>query len=72
MSPPLRPLQTEQDEARHDRLTRIDLLTPWQATEALRILAGRVPDEVDSTLRVLPRACRSCKQIIPAGNGRPL
>jgi hypothetical protein len=72
VSPPLRPLQTEHDEARRDRLTRIDALTPWQAIEALRILAGRMPDEVDSTLRVLPRACRGCGQVVPVNGGRPL
>lgn len=72
MSPPLRPLQTEHDEARHDRLTRIGGLTEWQMLEALRILAGRVPDEVDSTLRVLPRACHRCGQVIPQNGKRPL
>ena len=65
MSPaPLRPLQTPDDEIRYDRLTAIGNLTEWQATEALRILAGLVPDQVDQALRVIPAACKRCKQMV--------
>jgi predicted Zn-ribbon and HTH transcriptional regulator len=61
---PLRPLQTEQDENRHDRLTAIANLTPWQATEVLRILAGLAPEHVDQALRVVPAACRRCGHMV--------
>jgi predicted Zn-ribbon and HTH transcriptional regulator len=61
---PLQPLQTEQDESRHDRLTAIGNLTPWQATETLRVLAGLAPDHVDQALRVIPPACKRCGQMV--------
>jgi hypothetical protein len=72
VSPPLRPLQTEHDEARYDRLDRIRVLTPWQAIEALRLLAGLAPEHVDTVLRCLPRACRRCGQMVPQDGQRPL
>ena len=69
MSPPLRPLQSEADEDRWARLERIRVLTPWQAAEALRLLAGLAPDHVDMALRCLPRACRRCGHIVPLDHG---
>jgi predicted Zn-ribbon and HTH transcriptional regulator len=65
VGPPLQPLRAADDESRHDRLTAIANLTPWQALEALRILAGLVPGEVDQVLRVIPPACKRCGQMVP-------
>jgi predicted Zn-ribbon and HTH transcriptional regulator len=66
MGPPLRPLESANDESRHDRLTAIANLTGWQAAEVLRILAGLAPETVDQALRVVPAACRRCGQMVPA------
>jgi predicted Zn-ribbon and HTH transcriptional regulator len=64
VSAPLRPLQAPDDESRHDRLTAIGNLTSWQATEALRVLAGLAPEHVDQALRVIPPACKRCGQMV--------
>jgi hypothetical protein len=75
MSPaPLRPLETPQTERIRDLVTRIGHLTPWQLRELVMIMAGRDPDLIESTLRVIPRADRETGQIIPwpADSGRPL
>jgi hypothetical protein len=72
---PLRVLETPETERIHDLHTRVEHLTVWQLRELAHIMTGRDPDLVESTLRVLPRACRSCGQMVPLGsdsNGRPL
>lgn len=73
MSPPLRPLETPETERIRDLVTWIGHLSPQQLSEFARIMAGRDPGLVESTLRVIPRACRWCGQILPLGsdsNGR--
>jgi len=75
VNPPLPPLETPETERIHDLHTRIEHLTGWQLRELAKIMAGRDPDLTESTLRVLPRACRRCGQMVPLGsdsNGRPL
>jgi hypothetical protein len=74
VNPPRPLLETEETERIRDLVTRIGHLTPWQLAEFARIMAGRDPDLVESSLRVIPRACRRCGQIIPwpADSGRPL
>lgn len=75
MSPaPLRPLETPDTERIRDLVTRIGHLTDWQVRELIRIIAARDPELTESTLRVIPRACHRCGQMIPgpADSGRPL
>ena len=75
MSPPLQPLRTPVTERIRDLHTRVEHLTVWQLRELALIMAGRDPDLVESTLRVIPRACHRCGQMIPVpsdSNGRPL
>ena len=71
---PLRPLETQETERIRDLVTRIDHLTPWQLRTFAELMAGRDPDLVESTLRVIPRACRRCGQMVPGppDSGRPL
>jgi hypothetical protein len=74
VSAPLLLLETPATERIRDLVTRIDHLTPWQLAEFARIMAGRDPDLVESSLRVIPRACHRCGQMIsgPSDSGRPL
>ena len=74
MSAPLRPLETPETERIRDLVTQIGHLELWQLAEFARIMAGRDPDLAESSLRVIPRACRRCGQMIPgpADSGRPL
>lgn len=66
MSAPRRPLETEETERIRDLKIRIAHLTAWQLAEFARIMTGRNPDLAESTLRVIPRACGRCGQIIPS------
>ena len=74
MNAPRRLLETEETERIRDLATRIGHLTDWQLAEFARIMAGRDPDLAESSLRVIPRACGRCGQMIPgpADSGRPL
>ena len=75
MSPePLRVLETPQTERIRDLVTRVRNLDEGQLRIVMWLLAGRDPDMVESTLRVLPRDCPWCGQIIPwpADTRRPL
>lgn len=74
MNGPLPVLETPETERIRDLVTRIGHLTDWQLAEFCRIMAARDPDLAESSLRVIPRACGRCGQMIPgpSDSGRPL
>ena len=71
---PRRLLETAETERIRDLVTQIGHLELWQLTEFARIMTARDPELAESSLRVIPRACSRCGQIIPgpSDSGRPL